>query len=282
MICWRIDLIPLQGYNLLANGRADRNLMSCTVVVPTYNEVDNLPALIGALLCLPIEDLSIVVVDDASPDGTGEVAEGLRQRHPDILHLLRRPAKMGLGSAYLSGFQTALALGSKAIVQMDADGSHSPQDVPLLLAALYEYDAVIGSRYVSGGRLDERWSWWRHLLSWWANAVYTRTILRLQVRDATAGFKAWRRLALQAVLQHHVRSSGYVFQVEMAYVAERLGLRSLELPIFFEDRRIGQSKMSVPIKLEAAWRVWQIRWHHRHIKQQITVGQAETSADRSA
>jgi dolichol-phosphate mannosyltransferase len=146
---------------------------------------------------------------------------------------------------------------------MDADFSHSPRYIPEFLEGIQDHDVVIGSRYVSGGSLDERWGWWRNFLSWWANSIYTRLILGLKVKDATAGFKCWRRSTLEGIGLERVRSNGYVFQVEMAYLTEKLGYGFLELPIHFEDRRIGQSKMSVPVKLEAALRTWQIRWRHR-------------------
>ena len=133
-----------------------------------------------------------------------------------------------------------------------------------MVEALDQYDVVIGSRYVSGGSLDERWGWGRYLLSWWANSVYTRMILGLKVKDATAGFKCWRRATLEGIGLDRVRSNGYVFQVEMAFLTEKLGYRFLEIPIHFEDRRIGHSKMTVPVKIEAALRTWQIRWRHRH------------------
>jgi len=127
---------------------------------------------------------------------------------------------------------------------------------------------VVGSRYVSGGRLDEHWSWWRRFLSWWANAIYTRLILNLNVKDGTAGFKAWRRQTLEGVGLDRIKSNGYVFQVEMAYVTERLGYKTVEIPIYFEDRRIGKSKMSIPVKIEAAIRTWQIRMRHRNLTPQ--------------
>lgn len=236
------------------------------VVIPTYNEADNLPALTQELFGLGLPDLQVLIVDDASPDGTGELAERLRSNYPGRLHVIHRPGKLGLGTAYITGFRYALDRGASAIVQMDADFSHSPAYVPILLSHLDQYDVVVGSRYVPGGRLDERWSWWRYLLSWWANSVYTRWILGIQVRDATAGFKAWRRQTLEGIDLSRIRSNGYVFQVEMAYVAEKLGYRVLEVPIYFEDRRIGKSKMSVPIKLEAAWRVWELRRRYRHLR----------------
>ncbi len=239
--------------------------MNVMVVIPTYNEADNIEAMAEALFALDIPDLHLLVVDDASPDGTGEIAEGVKARYPRRMHVIHRPGKLGLGTAYITGFKYALDAGARTIVQMDADFSHRPEYIPEMLDALADYDLVIGSRYVPGGKLDERWSWWRYLLSWWANSVYVRLILNTRVKDATAGFRAWRRSTLEGMNLDRIRSNGYIFQVEMAYVAERLGYRILEIPIYFEDRRIGKSKMTVPVKLEAAWRVWQIRWRHRHL-----------------
>jgi dolichol-phosphate mannosyltransferase len=232
------------------------------VVIPTYNEASNLPILIGELLALDTLDLEVLVVDDNSPDGTGEVADDLAERYPKRVHVLHRHGKLGLGTAYIAGFRYALAHGFDLIVQMDADFSHSPAYIPQLVGATEGYDVVVGSRYVSGGSLDERWGWWRYLLSWWANSIYTRLILGVKVRDATAGFKCWRRATLEGIGLDQVRSNGYVFQVEMAYLTEKLGFRFLEIPIHFEDRRIGQSKMTNPVKIEAALRTFQIRWRH--------------------
>jgi dolichol-phosphate mannosyltransferase len=239
--------------------------VSVTVVVPTFNEADNLPRLADRLLALPLPELKIIVVDDSSPDGTGALAEQLAGEYPGRLSVIHRPAKSGLGTAYIAGFRCALEQGAEAVVQMDADFSHSPEYVPLLVERLQDYDVVIGSRYVRGGRLDQRWGVGRYLLSWWANSIYTRLMLNIRVRDATAGFKAWRRETLLGLGLDRIHSNGYIFQVEMAYVAERLGYRALEIPIYFEDRRIGQSKMTVPVKLEAAWRVWEVRWRHRRL-----------------
>lgn len=234
------------------------------VVIPTYNEVDNLPTLVGELLALGLPNLGLLIVDDDSPDGTGRVADDLALRYPDRVQVLHRKGKLGLGTAYLEGFRLAIAQGADLIVQMDADFSHSPHYIPQMAEAAASYDVVIGSRYVSGGTLDERWGWWRNLLSWWANAVYTRMILGLKARDVTAGFKCWRRATLEGIGLEQVRSDGYVFQVEMAFLTEKLGYRFLEVPIHFEDRRIGHSKMSMQVKIEAAIRTWQIRWHHRN------------------
>lgn len=236
--------------------------MKTTVVLPTYNEADNLPQMAAALWALPHADLAILVVDDNSPDGTGHAADQLAAQNPGRLNVIHRPGKNGLGTAYLEGFTRAIGEGAQAIIQMDADFSHSPSYIPAMLEQLKNYDVVIGSRYVTGGKLDERWEFGRYLLSWFANSLYTRLILNTKTHDTTAGFKAWRRDTLLGIGFDRVKSNGYVFQVEMAYLTERLGYRALEIPIYFEDRRIGKSKMTVPVKLEAALRTWQVRARH--------------------
>ncbi len=242
--------------------------MNIVVVVPTYNEAENLEAFVAELLALGLEGLRILVVDDDSPDGTGQIADKLAQRHPNEIHVLHRQGKTGLGLAYIEGFRRALAMGADAIVQMDADFSHSPRYISQFVDALANADVIVGSRYVQGGALDERWSWWRRFLSWWANAIYTRLLLGLHVRDGTAGFKMWRRSTIEGIDFNTILSNGYIFQVEMAYVCERLGYHIVEIPIYFEDRRIGRSKMSVAVKLEAAYRTLEIRWRHRHLRPQ--------------
>jgi dolichol-phosphate mannosyltransferase len=236
-----------------------------TIVIPTYNEADNLPALSAELWALSIPSLKILVVDDNSPDGTGQVAEDLASRQPGRISVIHRQGKLGLGSAYITGFQTALGDGAEAVAQMDADFSHSPAYLPDFVAGLEDHDAVFGSRYVEGGRLDENWNIGRVLLSWFGNA-YARTILRMDVLDATGGFRVWRAETLKGMPLHMVRSNGYVFQVEMAYLAQRKGFNVQEKPIYFEDRRIGQSKMSFRIQIEAALRVWQVKWRYRNLK----------------
>jgi dolichol-phosphate mannosyltransferase len=233
------------------------------VVIPTYNEAENLPGIVAELTALCVPGLSVLVVDDNSPDGTGQVADGLAERLPGILEVLHREAKDGLGRAYLEGFARALAAGADFIVQMDADFSHPPHAIPIMLDLMGDYDVVVGSRYVPGGQLDERWSWWRRFLSWWANEVWSRRILGLRTRDITAGYKCWRRAALSGIGLDRVCSNGYAFQVEMAYLTERLGFQVTEIPIYFEDRRIGKSKMSVPVKIQGAVDVLRIRFRHR-------------------
>jgi dolichol-phosphate mannosyltransferase len=236
-----------------------------TVVIPTYNEAENLPSLIDNLVETSIPDLKLIVVDDGSPDGTGQLAEEIAERMPDRMSVVHRVGKLGLGSAYIRGFGVALSDGAQAIGQMDADFSHSPSYLPRLLAQLEEWDAVFGSRYVEGGQVDERWSLGRRFLSSFGN-TYARVILRLQVRDSTGGFRIWRAETLGALPLDQISSEGYVFQVEMAYLAQRLGFEIAEQPIYFEDRRIGQSKMSLRIQLEAAIRVWLLPYAYRGLR----------------
>ncbi len=233
------------------------------VVIPTYNEANNLEKITDELFNLNIPGLELLIVDDASPDGTGRIAEDLVGRLPGKFHVIHRMGKLGLGTAYLNGFSWALQNGADYIIQMDADFSHSPAYIPKFLEEINQNDVVVGSRYIKGGKLDENWGWGRWFLSWWANSVWVRIILGVKTRDATAGFKCWKRSALEKIALDQIRSNGYVFQVEMCYVAEKLGLRIKEIPIYFEDRRIGQSKMSTPVKFEAAARVFEIRWRYR-------------------
>jgi dolichol-phosphate mannosyltransferase len=245
--------------------------MKTTVVLPTYNEAENLRQMTTALLNLPVSDLDILIVDDESPDGTGKLADALAHEFAPRVDVIHRPAKSGLGTAYLDGFTRAMQNGADYIAQMDADFSHSPDYVPQFLKFIDKNDVVVGSRYVPGGKLDERWSFGRYLLSWWANSVYVRMILGLKVKDATAGFKLWRRAALEKIDLQKVRANGYVFQVEMAYLAEQNGLRILEYPIYFEDRRIGQSKMDMRVKWEAASHVWEIRSRYGPLRKNTAV-----------
>ena len=254
-------------------GTAIENL-HVTAVVPTYNEAENIAALTDALFDLQLPGFQLLLVDDNSPDGTGAIADQLAAaRNLDLtpgdrqrMVVIHRAGKGGLGTAYIAGMSRAIADGAEFVVQMDADFSHSPAYIPPMLgvALATGADVVIGSRYVPGGTLDARWEWSRRLLSWWAN-LYSRAILGLRIRDMTAGFKLWRRSALQAIELDNIRSNGYTFQVEMAYLCEKLGFRLVEIPIYFEDRRIGQSKLDVPVKLESAWRTWQIRWRYRRL-----------------
>jgi dolichol-phosphate mannosyltransferase len=240
------------------------NHLLLTVVIPTFNEIDNLPRLVEAFDSLPIPELKILIVDDASPDGTGEYARELAQKDPRRFSVLNRPGKFGLGSAYIAGFRKALHSGAEAVGQMDADFSHPPEKLVELLGALSNCDVAMGSRYVPGGNLDQRWPRWRRALSAFGN-FYARTILHLPIRDATGGFRIWRRETLLGMPLDRVRSNGYAFQVEMAYLACRLGYRFAEIPFYFADRRWGTSKMSTAIQLEAARRVWQMLLEYRDL-----------------
>jgi dolichol-phosphate mannosyltransferase len=233
------------------------------IVIPTYNEANNLPVMASELFNLGVEGLEILVVDDASPDGTGNVADGLAKQYIGKFHVIHREGKLGLGTAYIRGFKYALSQAADFVIQMDADFSHSPAYIKTFMKEIAHHDVVVGSRYVKGGRLDERWGWGRWFLSWWANSVWVRFILGVNTKDATAGFKCWRKSALEKINLDQIRSNGYVFQVEMCYAAEKSGLRVKEIPIYFEDRRIGKSKMSARVKFEAAARVFEIRWRYR-------------------
>ncbi len=236
---------------------------SVSIVIPTYNEAKNLTAMVAALRALPFANLNILVVDDDSPDGTGALADELAKDPGSRLTVIHRPGKFGLGTAYLAGFRAALAQRTEAVAQIDCDFSHPPSALERMAQLLSEYDVVVGSRYIPGGGLDKRWDFGRKLLSRWAS-FYARTILGLRTHDPTAGFKIWRRETLIGIGLERIHSNGYIFLVEMAYLAQRLGYRVCEYPITFEDRRIGESKMSMGVKIEAAWRVWQL-WlqHHR-------------------
>jgi len=225
-----------------------------TVVLPTYNEAANLPVIVAELFGLPLTGLRILIADDNSPDGTGKVADELAERYgSDRINVLHRPGKQGLGRAYVDGMTRAIVGGAEFVVQMDSDLSHSPEYLPQMLGTLLATDAdvVIGSRYVCGASLASEWSWRRKALSGFAN-MYVRVLLRLGVRDVTAGFKLWRSSALTAIDVASVRSNGYSFQVEMNYRTVQHGLKIVELPIHFADRREGESKMSLKVQLESA------------------------------
>lgn len=238
--------------------------MKLTVVVPTYNEAENLPHLTGALLALPLPGLSLMVVDDNSPDGTGSIADDLAGGTPDRIQVLHRLGQRGFGQAYLAGFHRALEQGADAVGQMDADLSHPPELLPALLESLQGCDLALGSRYVPGGSVDRQWPAWRKGLSAFGN-FYARTILGLPVRDATGGYRVWRRETLLGMPLERIRSNGYAFQVEMLYLAHRLGFTFSETPFYFPDRRFGESKMSLRVQREAALRVWGMRWQYRDI-----------------
>lgn len=240
-----------------------------TVIIPTYNEAENLPLMVEALLALNLDNFHITVVDDNSPDGTGKIGDLLASQHKGKITILHNPHKGGLGLAYKLGFKHAMQQGFDYMIQMDCDFSHQPKYVPQLIDKANEgFDIVQGSRYVKGGGVDERWGWYRKFLSWFANRVYVRTILGLPINDATAGFRLWRRATLIGMDLSRINSNGYVFQVEIAYVAHRLGYSIAEVPIYFPDRERGESKLGAKIMLEAAIRVWQMRYRHQNLTAQ--------------
>lgn len=226
---------------------------STLIIIPTYNEKENLPTLV-AQLRQQVPAAHLLVVDDGSPDGTGSMADGFAASDPQV-HVLHRTSKDGLGRAYVAGFLWGLEQGYTRLVQMDADLSHNPADVPRLLAA--DADLVIGSRYVAGGG-TVNWGLSRRILSR-GGCLYARTILGLPLQDLTGGFKCWRRVALEAVNLPKIRSNGYSFQIEMTWRALHRGFRAVEIPIVFTDRVDGVSKMSKRIVVEAVGMVWRLR-----------------------
>ena len=237
--------------------------MKITVVTPTYNEAENLPKLVSALFTLPL-DLRVLIVDDNSPDRTGKIADDLASQDNRI-QVLHRPGKLGLRSAYLNAFQQVMLDDVDAIVQMDADFSHDPNVLPEMVARIESCDVVIGSRYVEGGSVDERWPLWRRELSAFGN-LYARMILGFSLRDVTTGYRMWRRETILSMPLERIRSNGYIFLVEMAYLAYCLEYQIEEVPIYFADRRWGKSKMSFKIQSEAALRVWQVWWNYRDVR----------------
>lgn len=239
--------------------------MKITLIIPTYNEVENIPSLLRSLFNLPLQNLHVLIVDDDSPDGTGQLAEELKNQYHHQIEVLHRSGKLGLGTAYIQGFQHCLEAGSDLIGQMDADFSHPPQKVLDLVDTLSTHDMALGSRYIPGGSLDENWAFWRKGLSAFGN-FYARTILHLPIKDVTGGFRLWKRETLSQLPLERVRSNGYVFQVEMAYITHRCGFNIQEIPIHFAERKFGKSKMSLRIQLEAAVRIWQLRRLYRDLK----------------
>jgi len=229
--------------------------MKALVCIPTYNEIENLPLIVPEILKRDTR-LSILVIDDNSPDGTGRWAENEAQKNPRV-HVLHRKEKRGLGQAYIAGFHWALERDYDLILEMDADFSHNPDYLPDFLAAAEETDLVIGSRYIKGVNVIN-WPIGRLLLSYYAN-VYTRIATGLPLRDATGGFKCYRRRVLEAIDLDAVRSNGYSFQIEMSFRAWRKGFSIKEIPIVFVDRERGSSKMSQKIVREAVWMVWRLR-----------------------
>lgn len=239
--------------------------MKITIVVPTYNEALNLPVLIEDLMDLEIPGLNLLVVDDNSPDGCGKIAENYHTDYPNFVNVLHRERKEGLGKAYVQGLCWALENGADVIGMMDADLSHPVKALPEMLASLQKADIVIGSRYVEGGSVDKNWPLWRKFLSAFGN-YYARSILNLPIKDATGGYRIWSRSALESIPLRETQSSGYVFIVELAYLAALRNLRFVEVPIYFAERIHGNSKMSLKIQIEAAIKIWRLRNKYNKMK----------------
>lgn len=230
--------------------------MKTLVIIPTYNEKDNIQQMIPAIF-KELPEVEILVVDDNSPDRTDEEVKKLQMRHQGQVHLLSREGKQGLGKAYLAGFRWGLERNYEVLVEMDADFSHRPVDLRLVLQTLEGCDFVVGSRYVPGGK-TLHWGLLRKLISR-GGGVYSRMILGYPLKDWTGGFNAWKKQVLEKIGLDSVTSNGYSFQIELKYKALKNGFHGIEAPITFEDRRVGQSKMSFKIVLEAFYKVWQIR-----------------------
>jgi dolichol-phosphate mannosyltransferase len=237
-------------------GRMGDKAGRALVIIPTYNERENIARLVPEVLAQDPR-IDVLIIDDASPDGTGEIADGLAAADPRV-SVLHRRGKLGLGTAYIEGFRWGLARGYAYLFEMDADFSHDPEHLPEFLRAIEDYDVVLGSRYLHGRVTVINWPIGRLLLSYFAN-LYARWVTGLPVADATGGFKCFRREVLEAIDLDRVGSEGYAFQIEMSLRAWRKGFRIGEIPIVFADRDVGESKMSKKIILEAVWRVWALR-----------------------
>lgn len=227
------------------------------VIIPTYNEKENIDAIVRAVLDQKL-GLHILVVDDNSPDGTGQIVQSLMVDFPGQVHLLTRMKKEGLGRAYIAGFKWGLEKSYSHLVEMDADFSHRPVDLIKHVQEWGKIDFVIGSRYVPGGE-TVNWGLMRKFISR-GGSLYSKIILGYPLNDWTGGFNSWRKDVLEKINLDSVTSNGYSFQIELKYKASRAGFKSKEVPIVFEDRRVGKSKMSMKIVLEAFYKVWQIRW----------------------
>jgi dolichol-phosphate mannosyltransferase len=229
---------------------SERPMLTVAIVVPTYNEAETLPLLVEKVISQNIPGLGFVVVDDGSPDGTGDIADRLADEYPGVFMVVHREGKQGLGTAYMAGFQMALDAGAERIVEMDADLSHPPEVLPGLIARLDAADVVVASRYTEGGGVDPDWSWGRRQISYWGN-VGIRLILGLKVKDATAGFKGFRRQTLETIGIDRLRLTGFGFQAEVAYRCQKAGMNVVEHPYVFMERTAGKSKMSFAIVVEA-------------------------------
>lgn len=231
--------------------------MRSLILIPTYNEIENIQPLIQAVLAKVPESVEILVIDDGSPDGTGTLVDRMAAENSRI-HAIHREGKLGLGSAYVKGFRWGLEKAFDALIEMDADFSHDPKYLPTMLALLEDNDVVIGSRYINSGG-TRNWGIGRKILSK-GGSFYARMVLGAPIKDFTGGFNGWRRKALEAIDLDTIKSEGYSFQIELKYRAFKQKLRMKEFPIVFEDRKVGSSKMSRGIVLEAMSRVWQFRF----------------------
>ncbi len=234
--------------------------MKTYIIIPTYNEKNNIENILKEIFDLGVEGLNVLVVDDNSPDGTGQIVERLKQGNTrlDILH---RDKKCGLGRAYVAGFKAALEQGADYVFEMDADFSHHPRYIPDFLQAIKNYDLILGSRYISGGGI-KNWNLARRLVSRFGN-IYARLILGLPIKDLTGGFKCYRRAVLEKINLDSLSSVGYNFQIETTYKAFKCGFKIKEIPIVFTERAKGESKFSPKIILESFWRVLQLRWGYK-------------------
>jgi dolichol-phosphate mannosyltransferase len=234
------------------------------LVLPTYNEAENIEAFVRAVLpqlATAAPEYHVLIVDDNSPDGSGQIADRLAAELPSV-EVMHRPEKQGLGRAYLAGFERALAGGADLVLEMDSDFSHDPQDLPRLIAAAGHADVVLGSRYVRGGGVTDDWGLTRRVLSR-GGSWYARQVLRIPVKDLTGGFKCFRREVLEAIDLSGVHADGYGFQIELTYRALQAGFRVEEVPIVFRDRQAGSSKMSARIAVEAVWKVPALKLRRR-------------------
>ena len=229
--------------------------MKSLIIIPTYNEQENIERIVPQVLGQD-SSINVLIVDDNSPDGTGQIADNMAEKN-DRIFVIHRQNKSGLGTAYITGFKFALQKDYDLVFEMDCDFSHDPKYIPHFLEAIQDVDLVLGSRYISGVNVIN-WPMSRLLLSYYAN-VYSRIITGLPVRDATGGFKCFRRKVLEAIDLDEVKSNGYSFQIEMSFRAWKKGFKIKEIPIVFEDRKEGQSKMSKKIVREAVWMVWRLR-----------------------
>ena len=233
-------------------------MIKSVVIIPTYNEKENIGRMLRTVFSLS-EEFEVLVVDDGSPDGTSAIVKGMQQEFEGSLHILERSGKQGLGTAYIHGFEWALERGYDYIFEMDADFSHDPNDLERLLSACTDQggDMSIGSRYCKGGKV-ENWPFTRWMMSYFAS-FYVRTVLWMNIKDTTAGFKCYSRKVLEAIDLNEIRFVGYAFQIEMKYTAYKLGFKIVEVPITFKDRELGQSKMSMSIFKEAFLGVFKMR-----------------------